>query len=217
MADSGIKYPGTGANDSSYGTVAWGSPTNIQVGTDSDRALFDPFASGVKTSQYLKATNFDFSAIPGGATIDGIEVKVRRYCNTSSTCLDGRARIVKTGTIGSTDKSNGSHWISIGLETITYGGASDLWGETWSLSDIQNSTSGFALSATLSNGFSFAAVYWIGITVYYTEGGGSQGAALHHYRQQGMMRHTQPQLILPDRELITELPQRRLIENRLAT
>jgi len=46
-------------------------------------------------------------------------------------------------------------------------------------------------------------------------GGGAQGAALHHYRQQGMMRHAQPKLILPSRELITELP-RRLIENRLA-
>lgn len=48
-------------------------------------------------------------------------------------------------------------------------------------------------------------------------GGGSQGAALHHYRQQGMMRHQQPRLILPNREIITELPRRRLIDNRLAT
>lgn len=42
------------------------------------------------------------------------------------------------------------------------------------------------------------------------------GAALHHYRQQGMMRHSQPKLFLPSRELIAELPRRRLIENRLA-
>lgn len=46
--------------------------------------------------------------------------------------------------------------------------------------------------------------------------GGSQGAAMHYYRQ--CQRHEQPRLILPDRELITELPPRfNRIENRLAT
>lgn len=47
-------------------------------------------------------------------------------------------------------------------------------------------------------------------------GGGSSGAAMHYYRQ--CQRHEQPRLILPDRELITELPPRfNRIENRLAT
>jgi hypothetical protein len=46
-------------------------------------------------------------------------------------------------------------------------------------------------------------------------GGGSQGAAMHYYRQ--CQRHEQPKLILPDRELITELPRFNRIENRLAT
>jgi len=54
------------------------------------------------------------------------------------------------------------------------------------------------------------------LDITYTVGGSAQGAALHHYRQQGMMRHQQPRLILPSRELITELQPRRLIENRLA-
>lgn len=40
------------------------------------------------------------------------------------------------------------------------------------------------------------------------------GAAMHHYRQQGMMRHQQPRLILPNREII--VPRRRLVENKLA-
>lgn len=46
--------------------------------------------------------------------------------------------------------------------------------------------------------------------------GSSSGAAMHYYRQ--CQRHEQPRLILPDRELITELPPRfNRLENRLAT
>ena len=66
---------------------------------------------------------------------------------------DHRVRIIKGGAIGSTDKASGTAWPG-SLAYTTYGGASDLWGETWTASDINASTFGVAISA-YGSGFSF--------------------------------------------------------------
>ena len=120
--------------------------------------------TGGATTHYLKATNFGFT-IPGGSVIDGIVVEVERKENSSSVCKDSRIRIVKGGSVGSTDKSSVTEWPTTDTYK-TYGGAADLWGETWSSTDINDSTFGFALSA-LGVGFGTAQVDHIRITVYY--------------------------------------------------
>ena len=57
MADTGWVLAGTGANDNSFGSVAWSSAGNITGDDNSDAtvALGDEFAS---TSNYLKGTNY---------------------------------------------------------------------------------------------------------------------------------------------------------------
>ncbi|MBI2269040.1 MAG: tail fiber domain-containing protein [Bacteroidetes bacterium] len=74
-ATDGPQSPTVGAS-AGGGSVAWTSPTNIYL---NDGVNYATATTGV--SQYLKATGFNFSGIPVGASIDGIEVTVDRSRN----------------------------------------------------------------------------------------------------------------------------------------
>ena len=169
MASQGPISAGAGANQAGVGTVAWSSTGNV-VASDNTRA--SAILSAGNQSQYLVASSFGFS-VPGGSTIDGIVVEVERH-GSNTNVLDNRVRIVKGGVIGSTDKSSVSQWpITSGSEAYaSYGGTSDLWGETWTASDINASDFGVAVSAKNTNPkiLRVANVDHVRITVYYTEG-----------------------------------------------
>lgn len=139
---AGPSDPGTAVDDATLGAITWSDPGNI---TSSDDTRATASFGSPDSSHYLKATNFGF-AIPTGATIDGITVAWERRA-TGGTYLDNAVRIVKGGTIGATDKASGTTWP--GTEaTATYGSSSDLWGETWTATDINSSTFGAALSVS---------------------------------------------------------------------
>lgn len=132
-------------------------------------------------SHYLKATNFGFS-IPSGATINGIVAEIEKKTDAGSDTTDKRVRIIKGGTIGSTDKSSGTAWETSDA-TSTYGSSSDLWGETWSHSDINGSTFGVAIAAGTSMAMMrTASVDNIQITVHYTIGTTDSQATTHFLR-----------------------------------
>jgi hypothetical protein len=60
--------------------------------------------------------------------------------------FDERARIVKSdGNIGSTEKATQTNITTTDTYYI-YGGSSDLWGETWTAEDINDSDFGFVIS-----------------------------------------------------------------------
>jgi hypothetical protein len=171
VASQGPLSPGTVVNDSSAGTTAWSNPELVPA---SDNNYAQVFSGSGGDTQYLKATNFGFS-IPSGATIDGIVVEwEKRQGIISGTARDLAVRIVKGGAIGSTDKSVGGNWPGADAY-VSYGSSSDLWGETWSDSDINGSTFGCAIRADVASGFLNPAVDHVRITVHYTEGGAPAG------------------------------------------
>jgi hypothetical protein len=156
---------GTGADDNSIGTVSWSNPGNVTAEDGSDAS------AGQGTSHYLKATNFGFS-IPSGSSVDGITVEVKKRADAGvGPVTDNAARIVKGGTIGSTDRSQGGNWPTSDTYA-TYGGSSDLWGESWSASDINASNFGFALSASVGTS-SIANIDYVRVTVKYSAGSSS--------------------------------------------
>ncbi len=165
---SGPNSASTGADDAGTGSVTWTSPENI---TTSDNIGAGAGLTSLNTtSHYLKATNFGFS-IPSGATINGIVVEWERKDNDimGANSKDNAVRIVKGGTIGATDKSSASTWPASDAYA-SYGSSSDLWGETWTVSDINASTFGAALSAisVISANSAAPTVDHVRITVYYT-------------------------------------------------
>lgn len=162
---SGPNMAGAGANDSSFGTTAWTNPGNVIADDASEANAVLSAAS----SQYLKTSSHGFT-IPTGATIAGIKVEVERSIGGagSGTLYDSRVRIVKGGTVGATDKASGTAWA--GSAVVEYGGATDLWGETWTPADINAGNFGMAFSARHEGaiGSLNATIDFIRITVYYT-------------------------------------------------
>jgi hypothetical protein len=177
---------GTVANDASAGTDAW---TNASNATAEDGAVASA-AINTSDTQYLKATNFGFS-IPSGATINGIVVKIKKG-STNNEVRDAAIRIVKGGSIGSTDKSTSSRWPS--TLTFHYHGAADnLWGETWTDTDINASNFGVAIRAQWDSLNSVnindtAKVDVVQIQVYYTGGGGGGGGGTCKQEAMGVIR-----------------------------
>jgi hypothetical protein len=167
LADtSGPNNPSTGADDSSIGTITWTNPTRV---TASDNSYATASLNDNQISHYLKATGFGF-AIPAGSTINGITASIEKKASTGKRIQDYRVRIIKGGVIGSTDKADTTQWGTSDTSTI-YGGVADLWGETWTVSDINNSNFGLAISAyknaTQGNAVT-ASVDNVRITITYT-------------------------------------------------
>jgi hypothetical protein len=164
-ASSGPNSGGSFADDSSVGTVDWSGPGNAQYSDDSCATVS---LGKSEITHYLKATGFGFS-IPAGAIIKGIQVDVERNGGLGDKISDNSVRMVKNGTIAGDDRKADGTWPSSDIY-ITYGGASDLWGLTWSYSDINSADFGFVISAKHdgTSASRTASVDHIRITIYYS-------------------------------------------------
>ena len=164
----GPNSPGTVVDDSSIGSIAWINPSNA-VSSNNVYTTAESPGGGLTNTHYLKATNFGFS-IPTGSTINGILVDFERKREAFFAAVDSAVRIVKSnGSIGTTNKSAGASWLT-SEGYVSFGGTSDLWGETWTYSDINNSNFGVVISPqiNMSPDGNPAYVDHIRITVYYT-------------------------------------------------
>ncbi|MFA6190681.1 MAG: hypothetical protein WC711_04215 [Candidatus Staskawiczbacteria bacterium] len=156
------KKPNTIADDAAVGTITWENLNNALL-EDGNSAT--NLHAGGSQSHYLKATNFGF-AIPAGATINGILISIKREGNTEK---DVDVKIVKSdGTIGATDKADTSiFWPSV-LIWKDYGGSNDLWGETWTTGNINDSDFGVVITETSGPEGGTAKIDNIKTTIYYT-------------------------------------------------
>jgi len=172
MADTGYISPGTMANDTAVGTVAWTNPDNAKASDDHYAYFY--VGSGSITTNYLKATNFGFS-IPAGATVDGIKVEIEKmawFVDNDNHASDNIVSIVKAdGSIGSTNKANPSQWGDAADTYTEHGGATDKWGETWTPTNINDSDFGVVISVDSDSLDSLGIISYVDhirIKVYYT-------------------------------------------------
>lgn len=165
MASTGATFPGTAASSSTG--VAWSSPDGIKSDGDST------FRSSSGLSQQLRATNFGFS-VPSTATILGILLQIKRRHTVDVNTVDSSVRILKAGTATGDDKANepAAEWPQTDV-VGDYGGASDLWGTTWTPSDINNSGFGAYLINNVPSASGDSYVDWMKINVYFSTPGGS--------------------------------------------
>lgn len=136
--------PTTCASVVGIGTQAWSNPTRA---ISSNNSYATASVDGT-TTRFLRCTGYSF-AIPAGATINGITVSVERKSNriTNGGSRDAAMRVVKAGLIGSTDRSTATIYTTADV-TEAHGGATDLWGETWTAADINAASFGAAFAAT---------------------------------------------------------------------
>ena len=157
------------ANVAISGSVtSWVNSNNAVSSNDVYATPVSSMSSSGNYSDYLVVSNFNFS-IPSGSIISGIVVSVEKSDGNGKS-KDSKVRIVKSGLIGSTDKSQNAAWSSADAVQM-YGSSSDLWGQVWSVADVNSSNFGFAFSAQRTGGgaqSTLAKVDEISITVYYS-------------------------------------------------
>jgi hypothetical protein len=170
-SNSGAKNGISFANDNSVGSIAFTSPSNagLHDGNFADAsATASLFAA---STQYLKSTGFGFT-IPGSTSICGIVVEVEKSAtgiNILANVKDNSVRLVKAGSPTGSDYAKSTKWTST-QTYYTYGGATDLWGTTWSKNEINAANFGIAFSAEI-NGlislFPSALIDHVRMTVYF--------------------------------------------------
>ncbi len=141
MASQGPNNPGTLVNVSESEAFPWTNPGNAAA---EDGSIATVAFSQPGITEKLLATNFGFT-IPNGATINGILVSIKNSQINGTGLAWSTVCIVKSdGSYGSTNKAYGN--LSTSLEYADFGGASDLWGESWSYSDINDADFGVSLA-----------------------------------------------------------------------
>ena len=171
MADTdGPRDAGLGTNVASIGTETWLTPENItQAGYP--YATTSTLYHRHRFSNYLQGTQYGF-AIPDNVTITGIEVTINRKANaTTPNILDVAVSLVKAGAIVGDNKASPEVWPAT-FTAVTYGGPTDLWGITWTPSDINSADFGVVLAVGRDNyndGPRWATVDTMQIKVYYAD------------------------------------------------
>ncbi|MCX6117757.1 MAG: fibronectin type III domain-containing protein [Proteobacteria bacterium] len=137
---------GTSLNVNSVNTFT--SLSNLST-SNNVYAQWDQAGWGQSDGAGFSATNFGFS-IPGGATIDGIEVIIEHVSeNLANVNVLTWAYMQYSGAIVGSNKGSGlttSPYISTTETTLTLGGATDLWGDTWTPAKVNSSSFGVDLT-----------------------------------------------------------------------
>lgn len=155
---SQTKGPGASFNDVTFGTIAWTTPGNAMASDDA----YAQAAPGGGFTNYLHSNNFNLT-VPGPAEVRGIEVNIERH-SALGTVVDARVRLVKGGVVGSTDRASGAMWPTSDA-VATYGGSSDLWGDTWTAADVN--ASGFGVVVSVTDGGDAALIDYVSVTVHF--------------------------------------------------
>lgn len=165
MAVTTAKYAGT-ITTSTPGDVDWTNGSNATGASDSSAATC--LLDADEYTYTLKATNYDFSEIPDGSTIDEIVATVRRKRGTEGgRPIDEVVDLIVGGALDAQSKPDGGYWQST-IESQVY---------TWtdgvdtmpSAAEVKASDFGIAVQAV--EGFAdtvTASVYWISIVITYT-------------------------------------------------
>lgn len=179
MPDTGWKLPGTVVNNTSAGTVSWINPGNAAVANDSN-AAFASSTIAPSTSRYLIATNFSFG-IPSGATIKGVEYRIRRRYGSSGGPADEGVYIWDSALLSANKITRTT--LPATFTERDVGGELDVWGATLTASIVNSSSFGAAYQGYFPNKFGEIYVATIWMRIHYEEDSGN-----FHERVSGVWR-----------------------------
>ena len=131
------------------GGTGWSGVTGIEANTSS--ALSPGITAGsAGTTNNIQGTTFGFS-IPAGQIIKGISVTISAEYNNGAGDNANLANIqlLKAGSAAGSSKTGAT--VTTSLADYTSGSNSDLWGTTWSVSDINASGFGVQFGFFINN------------------------------------------------------------------
>jgi hypothetical protein len=157
-AQCSAKGPSKGSSfseNNSTGSYTWYYPSEARESDDVytiSKLNVNAFSEG--STHYLVATGFDF-AIPSGAAICGIEVRLEKHYQVNSgilsTISDKSVRLLRNGNPAGSDRAAGETWQTTDALT-SYGNVWDPWGTSWTAADINSPSFGVAISVTAASG-----------------------------------------------------------------
>ena len=176
MADTGWLDPGSVVSQAP-GQHAWTDAANAET---EDSAFANVSVGGSRTTEQLYASDFG-AALPGGATPDGVEVRVVRYFEqdggAGAVVADLLVQLTPGGT-GTGDNKASEDWPEDSPNEFTYGGAADDWSCTLNESVVNNSNFGVLFSGHETGAAdAIGHVDVIQMKIHYTEAGGGFQAA----------------------------------------
>jgi hypothetical protein len=178
MPDTGVKYAATAANNTGRGVNAWINPSNATGSSAYGGASYANCTIPVNVdgdpldSNYIWLTNYSVG-LSGSASILGIVVELNASSNDPTANL--RIQILKAGALAGTQKTNTT------FGSGTYGSSADLWGTTWTESDINNTGFGVSIFSTSSDSITNVLLYGARITVHYSSGGAPGSSLAGHF------------------------------------
>lgn len=175
-----VSGPNNGAQFTNDGTgAAWVNPSNAQT-SNSVYTTVTAARRMVVDSGGLVCSHFDFS-IPAGSVIDGIKLELqRKYAGGGGSVTDLGVSLTKDASSPTGSTSDSNAWTT-SLAYYTWGGPTDLWGETWTPAEINDDGFGSINSATVGAGALASCVAYIDhvrITVYYTAPSGAKASTM---------------------------------------
>jgi len=153
-------------NDASGGTVAWSNVTNALV---SDDLRADVILAAGQTSQFLKITGFDFSAIPSNATLTGVQVRVESRRGIGNPSFTRTVYLVKNNAVVLESEKlveNKGKLNNVFDSNEDFGVDGDLWATSLVRADVIASTFGVAVRVTALGAFQWLVDY-IRMKVFY--------------------------------------------------
>jgi len=175
FSSQGPNFPGTMADAAGVGSVAWVNPNNAKTENGVSAVCVMTADVGAQ-SHALKSTNYGFS-IPSGSTINGIfaEWKASYTATGDGTGGDNYLQVIlPLGNFpdGGVEVSS----LTTSLAFYQIGGSTNLWGGTYTYSDINDSNFGFYLQV-IDRGDAVGDTYNVDVmqmTIYYTTASGTK-------------------------------------------
>lgn len=163
---TGPNTAGTAA-DAGGGGNAWSNVNNAKVEDGAVASAFGGPGGGGGIINQLNLSNFGFN-IPALAVIDGIklEIKVDSDGGSSDSGLIYLNYNGGASSPGNTPNS-GQNWFHAGLAWNTYGGATSLWGRTWTPAEVNHANFGASISNRRNTSTGTSSVDSVRITVYW--------------------------------------------------
>ncbi len=130
--------PGSGTNVDRDGNDAWSDPGNITASNNTYASI--TLSGGGETSDWLVASGYNLN-VPASVTILGIQVEIERHASDEPCAfyniIDSSIRLHNGTSLKGDDKKKDGWW-SANETCATYGGSTDLWGATWTPSELNN-------------------------------------------------------------------------------
>lgn len=175
QGQSSLKFPNSVNNP-----VNWNSETNIY--TENSLNAVGPQLSGGASSERILTSLYSFN-ISAGYVVTGIEVKIKARSSiyscedeggdeggSTGKSWDKEVMLIKNGVVQAVSNKaypSTNLWSSNADTVRTYGGPSDLWGNSWTSSDVNSSNFGVAFSYAGKNKAYLNSDY-ISIKIYYS-------------------------------------------------